>query len=290
MTVMGSVLDGDEARSSASGVLDLVYRTVESADEVTLRSCLTPDAFVLAPEAGGVLDSANAVVADLASRARSLHDRGRTLQIEVAQRLVGVTDSGSGWVFDQLVVKLGAEGGVDRDLIVRVTALVVNGPTGLRVAAAYWSVPYETQDEQDAVKHAGRLRPGAELPEGVGVGAEALVELLVSALARPSTLPGLYSVGSGAVTIGSVVDEVFEGSTGRAAWQEFVQFVSAFAPRGPIRARLVTADLGWVAANIGIGEPPTPYRFFYVWHREGEDWRIVVSHDGVSRSACAADG
>jgi hypothetical protein len=262
MTVMGSVLDGDEARSSASGVLDLVYRTVESADEVTLRSCLTPDAFVLAPEAGGVLDSANAVV----------------------------TDSGSGWVFDQLVVKLGAEGGVDRDLIVRVTALVVNGPTGLRVAAAYWSVPYETQDEQDAVKHAGRLRPGAELPEGVGVGAEALVELLVSALARPSTLPGLYSVGSGAVTIGSVVDEVFEGSTGRAAWQEFVQFVSAFAPRGPIRARLVTADLGWVAANIGIGEPPTPYRFFYVWHREGEDWRIVVSHDGVSRSACAADG
>jgi hypothetical protein len=50
----------------------------------------------------------------------------------------------------------------------------------------------------------------------------------------------------------------------------------------------VTDDAGWLAANIDIGQPPTPYRFFYVWLREAADWRIVISHDGVERSLDAA--
>lgn len=51
-----------------------------------------------------------------------------------------------------------------------------------------------------------------------------------------------------------------------------------------MRAVQMTHDLGWLAANIDIGQPPTPYRFFYIWRREDANWRIVVSHDSVSRS------
>jgi hypothetical protein len=51
-----------------------------------------------------------------------------------------------------------------------------------------------------------------------------------------------------------------------------------------MRAALVAPDAGWSAANIDIGEPSTPYRFFYIWTREeAAGWRIVVSHDAVSR-------
>jgi hypothetical protein len=39
---------------------------------------------------------------------------------------------------------------------IRVTALL--GPDK-RIAAAYWSLSYPTQDEQDAVKHDGHLEP-----------------------------------------------------------------------------------------------------------------------------------
>jgi hypothetical protein len=59
-------------------------------------------------------------------------------------------------------------------------------------------------------------------------------------------------------------------------------------PQRPVRAAQVTQDLGWLAANIDIGQPPTPYRFFYIWLREGEHWRIAISHDSVSRRLDAA--
>ena len=68
-----------------------------------------------------------------------------------------------------------------------------------------------------------------------------------------------------------------------AAWAEFVGYVSDYTLRGPLRAALTTNDLGWLAANIDIGQPPTPYRFFYIWLHETDTWRIVISHDAVSR-------
>ena len=126
------------------------------------------------------------------------------------------------------------------------------------------------------------------LAEAIAPDAQPLVDALRAALDQPELLPGLYSTRDDHVTIGSVVDEVFVGGTARAAWEEFVQHVTAYTPRGPMRAALAAPDVGWVAANIDIGQPATPYRFFYIWLREDDGWRIIVSHDAACRDPLAS--
>jgi len=134
------------------------------------------------------------------------------------------------------------------------------------------------------VKAAGDLEPGAMLEDGVAAESQPLADALTAALADPRLLPDLYSPRDEHATIASVLDEVFLGPAGKAAWQQFVEVVSSFTLRGPLRGALVVDDLARLAANIDIGQPPTPYRFFYGWLREDDGWRIVVSHDAVSRS------
>jgi hypothetical protein len=244
----------------ASGLASL-YEAIRGGSFAAIRGCLRDDVFAFGPSAKAVFDDADALATELA---------GWT-ELEVTPVAGGHTPSGAAWVFDDLTV---------RGTAVRMTALVDGAA---RVAAAYWSVPYGTQAEQDDVKKAGRLEPGVELADSVGPGAQPLVDALLSALGTPAQLPALYSVVDAHATIGSVVDEVFLGAAGQAAWSEFVQFVTAFALRGGVRAALVTDDAGWLSTNIDISTPPTPYRFFYVWAREASGWRIVVSHDAVSR-------
>jgi hypothetical protein len=277
-----------DAREPAwANPLDRVYRAIESFEAEVVRECLFTDVFLLTAEAGGMLDSAAAVAAEIGSRLESVRSSGSTLRISTASRLEGVSGSREGrWSFDQIVVELVKEGATVQTVPIRVTALLARAEGEWRIAAGYWSVPFETQEEQDSAKHAGLLPPGDVLEERIGDTAGPLVERLTTALSQPRLLPELYSIGPDSVTIGSVVDEVFVGAAGQAAWEEFVKHVTAFVPRGPMRAALVTSDLGWLAANIDIGEPPTPYRFFYIWHREGRDWRIAVSHDAVSRDPC----
>ena len=244
-----------------------VYAAIESGDDDALRALLRPDAFVMTPAATGVLRSADAVITDIGR----WYDGCR---FEVTHSVTGTSPSGGArWVFDQVLAG---------DIPLRVTALLARDDSW-RVAAAYWSIPYDTQAEQDAVKAAGQLEPGIELSDQIAVEAEAYAQALKAALAAPSSIPDLYSTVDAAGTIGSVIDEVFIGAAGRAAWEEFVQHVHAFSLRGPMCGTLVAPDAGWLAANIDILQPPTPYRFFYVWVHSEDAWRIVVSHDAVSR-------
>jgi hypothetical protein len=245
-----------------------LYAAIEADDEDAMRGLLRPDAFVMTAAADGILLTADAVIGDI-KRWRE----GCTFEITASTS--GTTASEDArWVFDQLVVG---------DVPVRVTALLVRDG-GWRIAAAYGSIPYATQQEQDMVKAAGRLAPGAELGDGVTNDARPLADALRGAIARPAALPDLYSTGDNHVTIGSVTDEVFMGSAGQAAWDEFVRYVHAFKLRGGMRGALVTPDAGWLAANIDISDPPTPYRFFYIWSRDVDTgWKVIVSHDGVSR-------
>src|SRR5439155_1626345 len=53
---------------------------------------------------------------------------------------------------------------------------------------------------------------------------------------------------------------------------------------GAASAAVTGPDVGWLAANIEIGAPRTPYRFFYIWVRADDRWQIFVSHDAVSRN------
>jgi hypothetical protein len=249
-------------------VMTSLYAAIESDDDSAVSALLRPDAFVMTAAADGILLSADAVVADI----KRWRDGCR---LEIVTSTIGTAGANARWVFDQLVVG---------DVPVRVTALIARDTTW-RIAAAYWSIPYATQDEQDSVKAAGQLEPGVELTDQVTIDAHPLADALRAAIADPSLLPGLYSTADAHVTIGSVTDEVFIGNAGRAAWEDFVGHVRAFSLRGPMRGALVQPDTGWLAANIDIGEPATPYRFFYIWHHDRRGWRIVVSHDAVSRDA-----
>jgi hypothetical protein len=244
-----------------------LYAAIESDNEDALRALVRPDAFVMTAAADGILVSADAVIADI--------KRWRDgCKFEITASTTGTTASEDArWVFDQLVVG---------DVPVRVTALIARD-SHWRVAAAYWSIPYATQEEQDAVKASGHLEPGVELIDRVSTDAQPLEHALRAAISRPAILPDLYSTDEHHVTIGSVTDEVFVGPAGKAAWEEFVRYVHAFTLRGPLCGALVTPDVGWLAANIDIGEHGTPYRFFYVWSRDEDGWKISVSHDGVSR-------
>jgi hypothetical protein len=244
-----------------------LYAAIESDDEDALRVLVRPDAFVMTAAADGVLVSADAVIADIR--------RWRNgCKFEITASTTGTTASEDArWVFDQLVVG---------HVPVRVTALLTRD-SSWRLAAAYWSIPYATQEEQNATKASGKLEPGVELVDSVATDAQPLEHALRAAMSRPAILPALYSTDQDHVTIGSVTDEVFVGPAGKAAWEEFVRHVHAFAFRGPLCGALVTADVGWLAANIDIGELATPYRFFYIWSRDESGWKILVSHDGVSR-------
>lgn len=264
--------------------LDHLFRAVESFDVDALRATFMDDAFVFTPAADGALNSASAVAGDMQRRFESLRARGETIRIRTESSLSGVSESGQGaWVFDQIVVEVLEGDDIVRTAPVRVTAAFGRHEGGWRIAAGYWSFPFETQEIQDEAKHAGQLQPGKVLAEAIADEARPFVDALTAALARPIALPDLYSTHESHASIGSVVHEVFVGPAGEAVWREFVRHVHDFAPRGPMRATMITPDLGWLAANIDIGSPvPTPYRFFYVWLKEASDWRIVVSHDAVS--------
>jgi len=257
-------------------------------DEPELRQLLRSDGFVLTPLADGVCIGIDEVIEDLRRWCGALGDRGERLQLRSAGVVTGVSPSGTAvWLFDRVTAAATRAGEGVCGIEIRVTALLVYDAEW-RVAAAYWSVPYETQEQQDRVKATGKLVPGIEFPQNAGSSTNAAAELLAAALAEPRLLPDLYAMDSSHVTIGSVADEVFLGPAGHAAWSEFVQFVDSFELRGPMRGATVGSDAAWLAANIDVGQPPTPYRFFYVWARYQEGWRICISHDAVTRDPFTA--
>lgn len=267
-----------------SSLLDSVYQAVAAGELDEFARQLREDVFVCTPEADGVLLSREEVTGAAAEWFSSIRALPGGIRLEAETLASGQSpDGNAAWLFDVVSIRVGEHEDV-LPIRVRVTAVLTRTTGAWRVASCYWSLPFGTQAEQDAVKHAGRLDAGMLLPEGVDPPARPLETALVQALEEPRRLPDLYSVSPGHATIGSVVDEVFLGDAGRAAWREFVQYVSSFTLRGPVRAAQVNQDVAWLAANIDIGEPPTPYRFFYVWGREDGDWRIVISHDAVARS------
>jgi len=100
----------------------------------------------------------------------------------------------------------------------------------------------------------------------------------------------LYTTRPDAVTIGSAVDEVFLAAAGQDAWRQFVRSPPGFAVRGGLRGAISPdGRTAWLATHLDITfELTTPYRFFYIWVREQDDWKIVVSHDSVSVDPAAA--
>jgi hypothetical protein len=266
---------------SMRSLMDPIYRAIESGDLESFGSQLRPDVFMFTPEAEGVFLSRAEVISFAAEKVGLIRSVPGGIRLE-AEPVTSGEDSGgrAAWVFDLVSIWVGEPDSV-LPTRVRVTALLTREADGWRVAACYWSLPFVTQAEQDAVKHAGLLDPGLPVPESGGAPVAPYVAALIQAFDEPRLLPGLYSTRQDHATIGSVVDEVFLGPAGRAAWQEFVGFVSSFTlrgrcapPRSPKtwdgsrrtsisgnhRRPIGSSTSGCVRASIGASpSPTTPY-------------------------------
>jgi ketosteroid isomerase-like protein len=283
----GKAVDGEAAAATAAVVRDL-RAAIRHGDAPRVGELVVADAFVLGAPADAVCTSRPDLVADL--RRRFARAKGKDLRVRSSEVLLGVSDSGhSAWFFDRFVVEVVGDHGVLHRVPIRLTGLLVRNGVW-RLAAAHWSVPLPSNEYQYALLEAGTLPAGIALQHELGPDAQPLARRLEDALARPRALPALYATRQDAVTIGSAVDEVFLAAAGQEAWRQFVSSPPGFAVRGGLRGAM-SPDGGtaWLATHIDITfELTTPYRFFFIWVREQDDWKIVVSHDSVSVDPAAA--
>jgi hypothetical protein len=271
------------APEGPAGVLETLHTVIDGSDVEQFEPVVAQDAFVLSPMAEGVLIGRAAVLDDVQARLGRA-TRSNEIHLLSAEPVIHVSDSGRcAWLWDQLEV--GAVPG-DPPVAVRLTAVLEATEGSWQLTAAHWSVPIPN-DTAKALLKQGRLAPGMALADRLEPGADRLAEALETALGNIASLPGLYSMGSDQVTIGSAREEVILGPAARPAWQEFVGFGPTFARRGGIRGGLTRdASFGWLATHLDITfDLPMPYRF-YIWRQRANDWEIMASHDSLSVDPC----
>jgi ketosteroid isomerase-like protein len=202
-----------------------------------------------------------------------------SLQIEV-----GLCDSDrSAWFLDRFVVEIMGDQETPQRFPIRFTGLLVRDQ-GWHLAAAYWSIPLRDNEYQYSLLENGKIQKGIALEDHVTPEARALAQILAKVMDQPSSMPELYATREDAFTIGSTVEEVFHAAEGKNWVQEIVQLPLQFAVRGGIRGAVAPDGcMAWLATHIDLsGGLTVPYRFFYIWLREQDEWKIVVSHDAVS--------
>jgi ketosteroid isomerase-like protein len=264
--------------------IEELYEALEGWDLAALEGLITPNVFVLPGTAEPAIEGARALVTELRQWLRRAERASVELRIRSLNRLSGASDSErSAWVFDQVEVEVLRNRTVAGTTPVRVTALLVDD-RGWRLAAIHWSIPTPSNEEQRNWLREGKLPAGVGLEQSMPPDLRPLAERLTRCLRDRQSLPELYSTRPEAVTIGSTIDEVFLGGSAKEAWKRFVDLQPRLAIRGGIRgAQTPDRTVAWLATHIDISFQYTmPYRFFYIWFLERDDWKIVVSHDSVS--------
>jgi ketosteroid isomerase-like protein len=260
--------------------LDALYEAARSGDQAALGALIAEDAFVLTETADGGRRGRDEIARALIDAVHAGVRHAGSPQIKQRERSISVSASGrTAWAYERvdLVPSVGAAASAPS---LRLTLLLTRAH-GWRLAAGHWSTPIS-----NAASHAlideGKLPMAVVLPEDVGADAEPFVAAIGEALASPQSIPSLYSTGGDVRAIGSAVDEVFVGPQVKPAWEEFIGYGPRLAWRGGRVAALSEPDVGWLASHIDISfDRTTPYRFFYIWRREADEWRVVVSHDSL---------
>ena len=153
-----------------------------------------------------------------------------------------------------------------------------------QLSAAFWSIPVQSNEIQYSLLYDGKIHAGIPLDDQISPDAQCLAQYLIQTMVEPLTLPELYATRIDAFTIGRTIDEIFHEPDGKNWVKEIVQLPLTFAVRGGIR-RAVSADgcTVWMATHIDLSSGLTvPYRLFFIWLNEKDEWKIVVSHDAVS--------
>ena len=259
-----------------------LHTAVGQKDMLRMAELVNEDVFVIGAAAGAISIGRDQFVTDL----RSQFDRVKQIQfyLQSPEIQVGLCDSGrSAWFLDRFVVNIVEDQKVPRQIPIRLTGLLVC-EQDWRLAAAYWSIPLRSNDYQYKLLQDGKIPAGVALVEQVAPEAHALAESIRKVTAESHNMPALYSMHEDAFTIGSTVDEVFRAVEGKNWVQEIVNLPLKFAVRGGVRCAIAPdGQTAWMASHIDLsGGLTVPYRFFYVWLREQDGWKIVLSHDAVS--------
>jgi ketosteroid isomerase-like protein len=259
-----------------------LHTAIQNKDTHRLGQLVLPDVFVFGPAAAAVSVGREQFVAHLRSHFERVRDAHLRLRSEDIQ--AGLCDSGhSAWILDRFILDIVKGQEVLCSYPVRLTALLVRGQDW-RLAAAYWSIPLRDNEYQYSLIVDGKIQAGAALEDRVTPQAQPLAESILKAMAEPPLLPQLYSTRADAFTIGSTVDEVFFGADGKNFVAEIAGLPIKFAVRGGIQAAVAPDGcMAWLATHIDLtGRVSMPYRFLFVWLRELDSWKIVISHDAVS--------
>jgi len=254
-----------------------LHHAIECKDVRRIGDLVVPDVFVLGSAADAVFIGRDSFFTSF--QVLFAHLKDKEIHLHPSDINVGVCSTGrSAWFLDRFVVA----GAQDQGLPIRLTGLLVL-EQGWRLSAASWSIPLRSNEYQYELLAAGKIPPGVAIEDRVPPAAQPLAEIINKVMSQPALMPALYATRPDAFTIGSTVDEVFFAEDGKNWVNEIVQLPLKFAARGGIRSA-VSPDgcTAWLAANIDLsGGLTVPYRFFYVWLREQDDWQIVLSHDAV---------
>jgi ketosteroid isomerase-like protein len=259
-----------------------LYAAIEHKDLLRLGELLVADVFVFGAAADAVSIGRDQFITDLRSQFERVKDKELRLQSSEIQ--VGLCDSGrSAWFFDRFVMDIVGDQEIPHRVPIRLTGLLVRDQDW-RLAAAFWSIPLRSNEYQYSLLQDGKIHAGVALEDQVAPEAQPLAQSLINAMAQPHSLPELYATRKDTFTIGSTVDEVFRAAEGKNWVQEIVLLPLQFAVQGGIRSAVASDGCtAWMATHIDLtGGLTVPYRFFYVWLREQDEWKIVVSHDAVS--------
>lgn len=263
-------------------VVQELYTAIEHKDLQRMGELVTADVFVFGAGADAVSIGRDQFVTDLRSQFERVKDAELRLQSSEIQ--VGLCASGrSAWFLDRLVIEIAREQEILYSYPIRITGLIVLDQDW-QLTAAYWSIPLRSNEYQYSLIQGGKIHAGVALEGQVAPEAQPLAQSLIRAMAQPHFLPEMYATREDAFTIGSTVDEVFLAAEGNNWVQQIVQLPLQFAIRGGIHS-VVAPDgcTAWMATHIDLnGGLTMPYRFFFVWLREQDEWKIVVSHDAVS--------
>jgi len=271
------------AAEMAQGTLRSLYEAIEARDLGPLEELLVEDAFALPGTADGGIVGRASVIEDLESRLARGRAAGAGLRLRVIESHAGASHTGSSaWVFDQIEVVTRLDGRVVGVTPVRVTALL-SDEDEWRLRAWYWSVPVESNEEQRALLHEGRLSPSVPLRESLPQPVRELAEMIARGIAGERDMSELVACGEDVVTIGSTVEEIYLGAQVRPAWQRFIALRPRSELRGGMRGSLTPdGSAAWLATHIDITlAVTTPYRLFYIWLLQEQGWRIVLSHNAV---------
>lgn len=270
------IADSEERSHAAEQARSLVqeaYQTLRRGNVGGLQTLVSESLFAVGPGPEQVYSGR----ADALDALTQLVTVGR--KHRVTSRGVVAVSSPSGksaWVADQLNVD-GTQ--------LRLTAVVAEIDELWTIVALEISVPV-TDKEARKLADGDQGAQAAPVEGSVDEAAREVVELFQQAAAAPEQFSEQLSDQDEVVAIGEGPRDFRRGAKSiRRAWKKDVKANPTMTLAGGLRAS-VTPDgaLAWIAAGVDAsreGVKPVPHRYFAIYERSPEGWRMVAMHSAV---------